>query len=368
MFRISGIDCCAVSIPLAAPIRMAGEEIFSADNLVVRVSDGDGNVGWGEAASAPLMTGETPEGLVAASRFMASRLDGTEIGDPAELYRSLDRLIYGNHGAKAAIEIALIDLIGKRSRKPAYELLGGRMRDDAVMLTMIAGGDPESELRSAREQLASGFSAFKVKVGTGEPERDLERVAAVRGVTGKGVRISADANQGYGREDALRFAEGAAQAGLDFMEQLVMAHDLEGMAACARSSSVPLGADEGLHSFADIRRHSETGAASGGSLKTIKLGGAFAVMDAARLMQDLRMHVNLAGKVAETSIASAAVVHLALAVPQLDWDTSVTCQYLGDDIVADPLRIVGGRLRPADRPGLGIAVDETRLAKYRSIH
>ena len=83
MFRISGIDCCAVSIPLAAPIRMAGEEILSADNLVVRIDDGEGNFGWGEAASAPLMTGETAEGMVAAARFIAGRLDGMEVGEPA---------------------------------------------------------------------------------------------------------------------------------------------------------------------------------------------------------------------------------------------------------------------------------------------
>ena len=367
MFRISGIDCCAVGIPLASPIRMAGEEILSADNLVVRIGDGEGNFGWGEAASAPLMTGETAEGMVAAARFMAERLDGTEVGEPAELYRSIEKLIYGNHGAKAAIEIALIDLMGKRANRPVCELLGGRVRDEAVMLTMVAGGDLESELDSARKQLAAGFSAFKVKIGSLAPERDLERVAAVRAAAGNEVRISADANQGYGRDDALRFAEGAAQAGLDFMEQLVAADDLEGMAACARSSSVPLGADEGLHSVADIRRHSETGAASGGSLKTIKLGGAFAVMDAARLMLELGMHVNLAGKVAETGIASAAVAHLSLAVPQLDWDTSITCQYLADDIVEEKLRIVGGRLRLPDRPGLGIAVDQTRLAKYRTV-
>lgn len=368
MFRISDIDCCAVSVPLVSPIRMAGETISSADNLVVRIGDGEGNFGWGEAASAPLMTGETAAGMVAASRFMAERLEGAEAGDPAELHRTIEALIYGNHGAKAAIEIALVDLMGKRANRPVCELLGGRLRDEAIVLTMIAGGDLESEIDSAKDQLAAGFSAFKMKVGAGAPERDLERVAAVRAAAGGAVRISADANQGYGREDALRFAEGAAQAGLDFMEQLVAAGDLEGMAACARSTSVPLGADEGLHSVADIRRHNEAGAASGGSLKTIKLGGACAVMEAARLMHDLGMHVNLAGKVAETGIASAAVAHLSLAVPQLDWDTSITCQYLADDIVEEPLRIVGGRLRPPDRPGLGIAVDEARLARYRSIH
>ncbi len=368
MFRIAKIEACAVSIPLESPLRMAGVDIASAENLIVRVSDRDGNRGWGEAASAPLMTGETAEGMVAAVRYMAPQLEETEVESPEALHRSIDRLVYGNNGAKAAIEIALLDLIGRRRKQPLHELLGGRVRDEAVMLTMVASGDPESEVRNAREQRDAGFAAFKIKVGNRAPEDDLERVAAVRAAAGKEARLSADANQGYDRDCALRFAEGAAQAGLDFMEQLVAADDLEGMAACARSSTVPLGADEGLHSFADIRRHRDAGAAQGGSLKTIKLGGAFAVMEAARLMQTLGMHVNLAGKVAESGIASAAVAHLSMAVPQLDWDTSITCRYLADDIVAEPLRIVDGRLRLGDEAGLGVTVDIDKLTRYRSVH
>ncbi len=96
-------------------------------------------------------------------------------------------------------------------------------------------------------------------------ERDLERVTAVRAAAESAAKISADANQGYSRDEAITFAQGAAQAGLDFMEQLVMADDLDGMAACARESSDPLGADEGPHSMRDIRDHHAHSAVAGGS-------------------------------------------------------------------------------------------------------
>lgn len=363
MLKIAGVEARAVRIPLKSPVRMAGAAVAAADNLVVRLRDGDGNVGWGEAASAPAMTGETAEGMVAAVRHMAPALEGAEAG-PGTLGPALDRLMHGNRGAKAAIEIALLDLAGKRAGRPAYELLGGRIRDRAVALAMVAGGGLEAEVADARGRLDAGFSAFKVKVGVNDPGRDLERVAAIRAAAGRGARISADANQGYGREDAIRFAEGAAEAGLDFMEQLVAGDDLDGMAACAAASSVPLGADEGLRSIRDIRLHEERGAAAGGSLKTIKLGGAGPVLEAARLMDGLGMRVNLASKVAETGIASAALAHLAVAVPRLDWDASVTNQYLADDVVADPLRIVDGRFAPADSPGLGVAPSDEKLARY----
>ena len=103
------------------------------------------------------------------------------------------------------------------------------------------------------------------------------------------------------------------------------------------------------------------------SLKTIKLGGLTAVMAGGRRMHELGMHVNLAGKIADSSIASAAIVHLGAALPQLDWDVSVTCQYLAQDIVRDPVRIERGHARISDRPGLGIEVDESRLSAFRRI-
>lgn len=367
MFQVATVNAFAISVPLLSPMKLAGIEIATADNLIVRVTDSDGNVGWGEGASAPTMTGETPESMVSAVRFLTPSLVGMEVDEPFVIHRRLDRLMYGNHGAKAAIEIAILDLAGKRSGVPLYEMLGGRVRETADILTMVAGGDLAQETDSARRQLDAGFRAFKVKVGVNDPGHDLERATAVRLATGSGPRISADANQGYSREDAIEFAEGAAQAGLDFMEQLVYAEDLEGMASCAAASSVPLGADEGFHSLRDITAHHEAGAAAGGSLKTIKLGGAFGVIEAGRLMDGLGMSVNLAGKLAETSIASAAIAHLAVSLPRLDWDASVTNQYLADDVAAEPLGLIDGTVRPPEEPGLGIVPDEDKLRDFTSL-
>lgn len=367
MIQIAKMETFAISVPLKSPVKMASVVISTADNLIVRITDQDGNVGWGEGASAPTMTGETPESMVAAAKHMMPDLVGTAIGDLKDLHHKLDRLIYGNHGSKAAIDMALHDLLGKRTGKPLYELLGGKVRDDIPIITMVAGGDLETEIANARAQAAQGFFAFKVKVGVNPPARDLERTRAIRDAVGPDARISADANQGYSNQDALVFSEGAGQAGLDFMEQLVMGDDLAGMAACAKASNVPLGADEGFHAMRDILAHHECGAARGGSLKTIKLGGLWPVVEAARRMDQLGMSVNLAGKVADTSIASSAIAHLALALPQVNWDASVTNQYLADDVIVEPLRIVEGRMRPLDGPGLGIVVDESKLAKYKTI-
>jgi muconate cycloisomerase len=363
MFRISKIDAFAVVLPLTTPIKLATITIPHCDNLIVRITDDRGRVGWGEASSAPMMTGETSEGMVAAVRFMAPRLEGREIEDAAALPELLDPLMYGNHAAKSAIDMALLDLIGQHRQQPLYEILGGRKRDRAAMIWRISGAPDEIE--TARKRRDAGFVAFKVKVATNDPKTDLGRAEAARKAVGDGVRVSADANEGYSPADALVFAKGAGPAGLDFFEQPVRGHDIESMRACAAASAIPIAADEGLHELEDIERHHELGAAAGGSLKLIKLGGAFQVMAAASLMQRLGMRVNLAGKAADTSIGSAAIAHVALALPALDWDCNITNQYLVDDVAKDPVAVVDGHIVTPEGPGLGITVDEEKLARYR---
>jgi muconate cycloisomerase len=272
--------------------------------------------------------------------------------------------MYGNDGAKSAIEMAIFDLAGKRQKLPVSALLGGVVRRQVPVLWMLADNELKADAAAAKRMAEAGFVAFKVKVGGATPEKDLERCSAVRAAVGPGIRISADANQGFGRDAALRFAKGAAAAGLDFIEQPVAGKDLEGMAAVAAATTVPIGTDEGVHSLEDIERHHERRAAKGASLKTIKLGGLIPVMTAGRRMDALGMSVNLAGKIADSSVASAAIVHLGAALPQLDWDASITCQYLTQDIVRERVQVVRGHAEVSQRPGLGIDVDESRLSGF----
>lgn len=363
--KLESIEVFAVAVPLRTPVKMAGIVIEAAENLIVKLVDSEGRTGWGEASSAPTMTGELPQAMVVAGRYLANMIQNMEFVEPKNFCKQIDSALYGNFGPKAAFEIALLDLAGQATAQPVYQLLGGAARDSADILTMIAGGDLDTEKANASRLANEGFRAFKIKVGINTPAEDLFRVEALRKHLGDDVQISADANQGYARTEAVDFAHGAKAAGLDFMEQLVDGHDLEGMAACAAVTEVPLGADEGIHSEEDIYRHSIEKAASGGSIKTIKLGGLIPTFNAGALLHSLGMSVNLAGKVAETSIASAGIMHLAMALPQLDWATSITNQYLEDDVTADPIKIVNGAVHRSDRPGLGIDIDEDKLQHYR---
>ena len=364
MFRVRKIDAMGVAVPMKTPLKMSMGSMEACDNLVVRISDDAGRVGWGEAPAAPTFSGETTTGMIAAVEYMALRIEGQEIVSPESARKLVEPLMYGNHAAKSAIDMALMDLIGKHRGAPLYDVLGGRKRDRAAVIWLVAGTPDEQQL--ARRRRDEGFVTFEVKVAANDPNTGLSRAWATRATVGNDVRVSADANQGYSPEDALTFAKGAGDAGLDFFEQPVMGEDVETMRACAAVCTVPISADEGLHSLADIRRHHHLGAAAGGSLKLIKFGGTGPVMEAARLMHELGMKINLAGKAANTAIGAAAVAHLAVAVPNLDWDMNMSSQYLADDVVENPIGVVDGHIvPPSDGPGLGIIVDEDRIARYR---
>lgn len=361
--KIKSITPLGIRIPMIKPIKMAGIVVSDSESVVVRIEDTDGNVGWGEATSAPTMTGETVESMVAAVKFMMPELEGLEIEQPEDFFTKAEPLMIGNHGAKSALDCAVYDLIGQRTGKPIYELLGGKQRESARVLWLLADAVLENDVQSGLDKQAEGFKSFKVKVGVASAAKDLARSKAVRDALGGEARISADANQGYTLEEGLEFAKGAKDAGLDFFEQPLDGADVDGMAKISNVSGIPIGADEGIHKLSDIETHLKAGAAIGGSLKTIKLGGLTQLIAACRLGAENGFHVNIAGKVAETSISSAANVHLALATPQLDWDINITCLYLQHDICDNPLNVVDGNVTLSDQPGLGINVIEDELMR-----
>jgi muconate cycloisomerase len=368
--EIKATEPIAVSLPMHKAVTMAGETVARADNMLVRVASDDGFVGWGEAAAAPTMTGETVPGMMAAVGYLAPPLIGRSADDFAGASAAMDAAMYGNSGAKAAIDMALHDLVARAAGKPLHALFGRKLRSRIAVLAVLGSTDEGADLREAHERWAAGYRAFKIKVGLGAPEADAARTQAISRMLkqnaqagGETCLVSADANQGFSVDAALRYVAALGDCGLDFFEQPVHAHDLDGMARVAAAARVPIGADEGIHSLDDIERHHARKAAAGVSLKAIKLGGLGAVHEACRLCDRLGMKVNLSCKTGESSIASAAALHLAAVVPALAWGLTLTNSGLAEDVTAAPLRVEAGHVVVPDRPGLGVEVDEKRLRR-----
>ena len=364
--KIKSIEPVAVSLPMKKAVTMAAETVTRADNVLVRVESDSGFVGWGEAASAPTMTGETVASMMAAISRMTPALLGSAADDFAGASAVMDGRMYGNTGAKAAIEIGLHDLVALAAGRPLHALLGDKVRTRMPVLAVIGSTDEAADLREARERFDAGYRAFKIKVGLGSPEADGARTRAVCQMlktAGENCLVSADANQGFGVDEAVRFTAEVGDAGLDFFEQPVHARDLAGMAHVAAASRIPIGADEGIHSLDDIERHHERKAAAGISLKAIKLGGLRALLDGCRLCGRLGMKVNVSCKTGESSVASAAALHLAAVAPDLAWGLTLTNSGLAEDVTAEPLRIERGYVEVPERPGLGIVVDEQSVRR-----
>jgi len=364
--NITHVEPIAVTLPMTKPVFMAGVEIRQADNVLVRITADNGVVGWGEAASAPTMTGETVESMMAAIHYLLPAVEGRAAEDITGAVTAMAHRMYGNSAAKAAIEMALHDLVGRTTGQPAYALLGGKQRSRMAILGVISTGALASDLREAEKKKADGYAAFKIKVGIDAPLTDAERTRRICALLGSDALISADANQGWSRDEALDYVRAVAGAGLDFFEQPVPADDIVGMAAVAAAAGdIAIGADESIHSLADIRRHHAEQAARGVSLKTIKLGGMRTAMEAGRLCETLGMQVNVSAKTGESSIACAAATHIAAALPQIGWGLTLSNAGLADDVTTSPIRIARGHVEVSDRPGLGIDVDEGRVRRYR---
>jgi len=364
--KITSIEPIAVAFPMKKPVYMAGVEIRQADNALVRLETDNGVIGWGEAASAPTMTGETVESMMAAIAYMIPAVLGRDPEDIAGASTAMNGRMYGNQAAKAAVEIALHDLVGRATSRPAHALLGGKLRDRIAVLGVISNGELAADIRDAAHKKLEGFAAFKIKVGIGEPMVDAERTRRVCDVLGGDCLISSDANTGWSTEEAMQYVRAVAGSGLTFFEQPVAADDIDGMAAVAAAAGeVAIGADESIHGLLDIRRYHERKAARGASLKTIKLGGMRGAVAAGRLCDELGMSVNVACKTGESSIACAAGLHIAAALPQIAWGFTPSIEGLAEDATARPIRIERGYVEVSDRPGLGVDVDEDRIRRHR---
>ncbi len=362
--RIKSIEPVAVSLPMKKPVQMAGETVARADNIFVRIESHDGVVGWGEAASAPTMTGETIAGMVAAVSHLTPGLIGRQADDFAGASAAMDARMFGNSGAKAAIEIALHDLTGRAIGRPLHALLGGKRRSRIPVLAVIGSEDADDDRRDAIERWDAGYRVFKIKVGLGSAAADAARTRAVCAalkIRDESCLVSADANQGFSTEAALHYVAALGDCGLDFLEQPVDAHALDAMARVAAATPIPIAADEGIHSRADIERHHERKAARGASLKAIKLGGLRPLLDAALLCERFGMQINISCKTGESSVASAAALHVAAVAPAVAWGLTVTNPALAADITADPICVDHGYVTVPDRPGLGIEIDLQRM-------
>jgi L-alanine-DL-glutamate epimerase-like enolase superfamily enzyme len=369
--RITNAQLYPLEVPMAKPIKMAGETITHAQTLLLRLTDEQGREGWGEASSAPLMTGETLGSIAASTEYLISKLIGIEFSGPLAISELQDRVLYGNASAKSCHETAMMDLFSQRQGLPLYKLLQGDVAAHGngrlEMLHMLASGNLQSELDEAFALRKDGYRQWKIKVGTGDVNNDVRRIRAICQEL-RGDVVSADANQALSITDATAIAVAGLESGLDFLEQPYATHMTKDMVALHHSTGMRLCADESIQDIDDIAAHADTKAAQGVSLKLIKLGGTQALVAAGRLSLARGIRVNLACKVAETTISAAATAHAGFALGDVAWGFSMSNRYLAVDVCSEPLTPISGAItiEQMNKPGLGFKPDTERLREFAS--
>lgn len=359
--KITKVEAMHVTIPMTSPFRKAGRVQHDADNALVRIETDTGVVGWGEAASAPLLTGDTGARIAASIAYLANLVIGRDPRSVSALHTRISGAMANNQSAVCAIDMALYDIAGRDLGVPAFQLIGGRARD-TLPASLGLNADP-SDAEKAGEWRQRGVQAFKAKVAVAEPAFEQAALREIRAAIGPDVPFAIDANGAWSPAEALRFLEAVAEVDLAFCEQPIAPGSLSRLRSVAERSPVPIYTDESFNEPTDLIAHAEVGVA-GVSMKTIKMGGITGFMSAAYLARLLRLGVNVAGKSATSSIGGSAMLHIGTALPEMSGGIGLSNHKLIDDLVFNPVGLVNGELRVPEGAGLGVEVDEAVVKRY----
>jgi muconate cycloisomerase len=359
-----------------AIVSSLGEHVVG-NYVLVRVADEVGHIGLGEASVTAVWSGETQAGCIAMIReVLAPLVVGADPFDSEWIARRLEKAAFANSFARAALEMALLDLQGQILQLPVYKLLGGRDRppiaaDPAVRLQFVLGSDrgirlkfvigavePNLAAERARGMVTKGWRAIKVKVGR-DAKADAERLRAVRDAIGPDVFLSVDANGGYTVEQALWAARQFEKIDVALFEQPTRRGDHAAMAEVRQRTTIPVMADESVFTAQDVLAIIHHRAADVLSLYPGKHGGIRATMYLARMAEAAGIACTI-GSNLEREVATAAMAHVAAAAP------NIVCErYPGDligplyfekPLTAYALRYSADRLFVPEGAGLGVAL------------
>lgn len=369
---IARITATPVTVPLEAPLRHSnGAHWGRFVRTIVEVETADGYVGLGEM-------GGGGEDATRAFAALQSYLRGHDVFRLEALRLSIcnpTASLYNNRTQlHAAIEFACLDIIGQKLGVPVHALLGGKLRDRVEFASYLffryansASGEgevrtPEQLVACARDLRAKhGFRSHKLKGGVFPPEHELACYRALAGAfPGEGLRH--DPNAAWSLDDAIRFARGIADLTNDWLEDPV--YGLAQMKALREFVRMPLATNTVVVNFEQLAANAVTRAVDVILLDTTFWGGIRPCVKAAGVCETMGLQVAVHSS-GELGVQLATMLHLGAVLPNWSYTADAHYHHLIDDvIVGGPLRYEGGAIRVPDAPGLGVALDRDKLARY----
>lgn len=357
--KIAEIEIMAINLPLVEPFIISYAHLNTMPSIIVKITTDTGIIGYGEGVADEHVTGESRGGTFHTLKsILAPKLLGENPMHLERIHNLMNKAIYGVPTAKAAIDIACYDVVGKALGIPVYSLLGGRYHDEFPITHVLSIGKPDDMAEEAMNRVKQGYHSFKMKVGTTITE-DVKRIQAVRNQVGDGIAIRVDVNQGWQSSgktlQALHMLEGTS---LDWLEQPVLADDIDGMVEIKSKSATQIMIDEGMRGFREMREIIAKRAADKVNIKLMKCGGIYPAMKLAHMAEMAAIDCQV-GSMVESSIGSAAGFHVAFSKKVI---TSVELtgplkfsKDIGDLCYDVPY------IRLTEKPGLGVAVDQAIL-------
>ncbi len=365
MTRIEAVRTTTSSVPLHTPFVTALRRTTTVDTVIVTVRDSDGRTGWGEAPQVWQVTGESLAGAAACIETMlAPGLVGHALDDRDDLATAaglVQRIVARNFGAKAALDAALHDLLAQAEGTSVAALLGTGVSGIPPMPTTtlttdvtLSAGSADALGQTARNRVADGFTTVKMKVGT-DAATDVGRVAAVRDAVGPEVMIRLDANQGWTREEAVAVIRALEDGdlGVEFVEQPLVADDVEGMAWVRERVGLPIMADESCYGWYDLERIIRLGAADLVNVKLAKCGSLTIGRDLLRRAHDAGLGT-IVGSMMESHVGVGAAAALVAAEPTTQVNDLDAAWWSTASPVTGGVTYAGNTIRLPDAHGLGI--------------
>jgi muconate cycloisomerase len=364
---VETVTVTEVSVPRTERNRISTSyaTLPNAHHALVEVGAG-GLTGVGEAPAERWWTGEDAASVRnAVERYLAPAVVGKPVAI-RDAGHAMNRALAANRYAKAAVEMALWDLLGKAAGLPLATLLGGDPSRPTPVKYVIGTRPPVAAVAELRAGRSLGFGTFKVKVG-GRLEDDLARVGALAGELGPGERLGVDANGGWPHAVALTALRPLEELGIAFLEQPVPRRDARGLADLTRRSAVPIVAHESLATHRDALDAATGGLAHVWALTPSTHGGLATTIDLLGIARAAGISC-LLGSTVELGVASAMLAHLGAAYPEIH-ASPIPSDVIGPlyhdgDVVTAPPVIRDGAVHAPPGPGLGVQLDRDRIAAF----
>jgi len=363
--KITGLEVDLVRWPLKMKRRHGVGDIEQAmPGAIVKLTTDAGIVGWGEAAPWAGFTGTAEANALGIHTYLRPLLVGADPFQVTRLMERADKMLVGHTEGKAAVEMALLDIVGKRLGVPVAQLFGGVYRDRVPLSVSIANPDFDADVAFARRCAADGIRIFKVKTGFLSHRADMQRLERLRAELPADTDLRVDYNQGLEPWDAIRQLREIERFHPTFIEQPVRRDERAVLAAITAAIDTPIMVDESVFSPAEAVELVRLRAADLVSIKIMKSGGIARAREIAAITQAAGIAC-YGGTMFEGGLAIAAGLQLLAATPNISLGAEFyTSTYvMGVEILSTPIRIADGMTFVPTGPGLGVAVDEDAVRR-----